>query len=463
MNIRSCDPDGKRLPVKLDSTSNGEFEPLPLLPVHRHANSLAREAAGANAKRLGMGRRDFLVSAMGAASTLLAFNSAFASIGRTGGGYEIEQEAALDPDLALKRLGQREFIFDVQGHFVGKSWVSRHSLGGADRFVKDVFLDSDTDMMVLSFIPSTRRDEILPISEADAVRQIVDKLQGTKRLMIHGRVNPNQPGDTDDMTELAQKWKVAAFKCYTQWGPNGRGFYLTDDIAVRMIEKARSLGVRNICIHKGLPLGDESLEHSTCADVGPIAKRFPDMKFLIYHSGYVMTGTEGPYNEKRSDGVDRLVRSGRENGIGAGGNIYPELGSTWRALMRDPNQAAHTLGKLIKQFGEDNVLWGSDSIWYGSPQDQIQTFRSFQISREFQDKFGYAPMTPRLRAKIFGLNAAKVYGVNLDEVLKRAATDDIGRARAEYLSAPDPHFLTFGPKTRREFLELRRLHRGLPG
>jgi hypothetical protein len=72
-------------------------------------------------------------------------------------------------------------------------------------------------------------------------------------------------------------------------------------------------------------------------------------------------------------------------------------------------------------------------------------------------------MTPRLRAKIFGLNAAKVYGINLDEVLKRAATDDIGRARAEYRSAPDPHFLTFGPKTRREFLELRRLHRGLPG
>jgi predicted TIM-barrel fold metal-dependent hydrolase len=463
MKMRSCDPDGKRLPVKLDSTSNGEFEPLPLLPVHRHVNALAHEAASANAKRLGMSRRDFLVSTMGAASTLLAFNSAFASIGRIGGGYEIEQEAAIDPDLALKRLGQREFIFDVQGHFVGKSWEKRHSLGGADRFVKDVFLDSDTDMMVLSFIPSTRRDEILPISEADAVRQIVDKLRGTKRLMIHGRVNPNQPGDTDDMAELAQKWKVAAFKCYTQWGPNGRGFYLTDDIAVKMIEKARSLGVRNICVHKGLPLGDESLQHSTCADVGSIAKRFPDIRFLIYHSGYVMSGTEGPYNEKRSDGVDRLVRSARENGIGAGGNIYPELGSTWRALMRDPNQAAHTLGKLIKQFGEDNVLWGSDSIWYGSPQDQIQAFRSFQISREFQDKFGYAPMTPRLRAKIFGLNAAKVYGINLDEVLKRAATDDIGRARAEYRSAPDPHFLTFGPKTRREFLELRRLHRGLPG
>jgi predicted TIM-barrel fold metal-dependent hydrolase len=286
----------------------------------------------------------------------------------------------------------------------------------------------------------------------------VDKLEGTKRLLIHGRVNPNQPGDTDDMAELVEKWKVSAFKCYTQWGPNGRGFYLTDDIAVKMIEKARALGVRNICVHKGLPLGSESYEHSTCADVGPIAKRFPDMNFLIYHSGYVSEETEGPYNEKRSGGVDRLVRSARENGIGPGGNIYPELGSTWRALMRDPNQAAHTLGKLIRQFGPDNVLWGSDSIWYGSPQDQIQAFRSFQISREFQEKFGYTAMSPTLRARIFGLNAAKVYGIDVDEVLQRAAGDAIGRARAEYRAAPDPHFRTFGPKTRREFLELRRTH-----
>src|SRR5688572_3128508 len=140
MKTRSCDPDGKRLPVKLDSTSNGEFAPPPLYPVHRRANALAHETASANAKRLGMARRDFLVSAMGAASTFLAFNSAFAAIGKTGGRYEIEQEAALNQDLALQRLGQREFIFDVQGHFVGKSWERRHSLGGADRFVKDVFL-----------------------------------------------------------------------------------------------------------------------------------------------------------------------------------------------------------------------------------------------------------------------------------------------------------------------------------
>ena len=73
--------------------------------------------------------------------------------------------------------------------------------------------------------------------------------------------------------------------------------------------------------------------------------------------------------------------------------------------MRDPDGAAHALGKLIKYCGENNVLWGTDSIWYGSPQDQIQAFRTFQISPELRAQHGYAEMTPALRAKIFGLNA----------------------------------------------------------
>ena len=75
--------------------------------------------------------------------------------------------------------------------------------------------------------------------------------------------------------------------------------------------------------------------------------------------------------------------------------------------MRDPEQAAHALGKLLKHCGPDNVLWGTDSIWYGSPQDQIQAFRTFQIAPELRERHGYPEITPALRAKIFGLNAMR--------------------------------------------------------
>ena len=196
------DPEGRRLPIKLDTTSNGEFVPVALSAANRAGNRLAHEAASENAKRLGVSRRDFLISACGAASALLAFNTANAAAGNRGGFFELEAEAALEPQLAQARVGGKgEFIFDVQGHFVDPTgaWVktapadafkwspkascrlaakpgARSYLNclGPEEFVKDVFLDSDTDMMVLSFVPSRRDSEPLTIQAADAVRRIVD-------------------------------------------------------------------------------------------------------------------------------------------------------------------------------------------------------------------------------------------------------------------------------------------------
>lgn len=484
------DPHGRRLPIKLDATSNGEFTPIPLTRGERYANQLASERADAAARRLGVGRRAFLTSACGAASTLAAFNTAHAAAGHSGGYFEVSADAALEPQLATAQLGKREFIFDVQGHFVNPTgaWLKTLPAGarplaempkaqalnapagdrsylrrlGGEEFIKDVFLDSDTDIMVLSFVPSTREGEPLTIEEAAATRAIVERMEGSKRLMLHARVNPNQPGDVEDMERL-KGFGVTAFKTYTQWGPGGAGFWMTDDVGVAFVEKARKLGVKNIAIHKGLPFGSKSYEHSTCKDIGPIAKRFPDMNFLIYHSGYVAGKAEGAYDPARTDGVDALVTSLAEAGVGPNGNVYAELGSTWRfASMRDPTTAAHLLGKLFKAVGEDNVLWGTDSIWYGSPQDQIQAFRTFQISDELQARHGYPKMTPQLRAKVFGLNAVKPYGLDEKTVRQYVAQDAVAREKANYIERPNPSFATYGPRNRREFMNLMRASGGGP-
>ena len=84
------DPEGARLPIKLDTTSNGEFLPVPLSRVNTHANRLAHEAATQNAKRLGLSRRDFLVSACGAASTC-SRSTRHARSGRTGGFFDFRR------------------------------------------------------------------------------------------------------------------------------------------------------------------------------------------------------------------------------------------------------------------------------------------------------------------------------------------------------------------------------------
>ena len=231
------DPDGRRLPIKLDATSNGEYVPIPLDETNRRSNLVAQEQATANARRRGMGRRDFMVSLCGAASTLLAFNTVNSAAGRSGGFFALARAAALDPDAAAAQLGGREFIFDVQGHFVNPEgrWLERLPTTakpltfapktgcalakqpgersylqclGAKEFIKDVFLDSDTDMMVLSFVPSMHEAEPLTIEEAAETRRIVAEMQGSHRLLLHGRCNPNQPGDMSRMAELADRWEV---------------------------------------------------------------------------------------------------------------------------------------------------------------------------------------------------------------------------------------------------------------
>ena len=107
----------QRLPIKLDSTSNGEFMPVPLSSANRAANRLAHEEATRNAKRLGFSRRQFLISSCGAASTLLAFNKAH---GVGAGFYDLAPEARFEEQLARVQTGpaKSEFIFDVQGHFI---------------------------------------------------------------------------------------------------------------------------------------------------------------------------------------------------------------------------------------------------------------------------------------------------------------------------------------------------------
>ena len=118
------------------------------------------------------------------------------------------------------------------------------------------------------------------------------------------------------------------------------------------------------------------------------------------------------------------------------------------------------MGKLLKFFGEERIIWGTDSIWYGSPQDQIQAFRAFTISAEFQERFGYPALTAEAKRKIFGLNGARVYGIDVASLHGRGS---LAQRRAAYRADPNPSFATYGPKTRRDFLALWDARGGVPG
>ena len=84
----------------------------------------------------------------------------------------------------------------------------------------------------------------------------------------------------------------------------------------------------------------------------------------------------------------------------------------WRQLLTQPDQAAHVLGKLLSRVGAQRVLWGTDAIWYGSPEPQIMAMKAFEITPEFQDLYQYPALTDELKTHLFGLNAAELFGID---------------------------------------------------
>jgi hypothetical protein len=143
-------------------------------------------------------------------------------------------------------------------------------------------------------------------------------------------------------------------------------------------------------------------------------------------------------------------------------NVYAEIGSTFALTAREPEQAAHVLGQLLKLVGPKRILWGTDSIWWGSPQWQIDAFKRVQIPASMQEELGYPALTEKVKRRIFGLNAAKLYKVKPKQprcaIPAEAVTAAMG---GPWGGAPGRTNIVYGPRTRREFLTLLRRERGL--
>lgn len=444
--------DDLRLPIDLRPVSNGEYDPRALAPVAREAVRRARIECLATADRLAMPRRRFLRSLSAAAITLLALDACTREAHRAGrsssptsepgGGYDIRPEAATEPEAAEAAVGGEEFIMDVQGHLLeyelnpiahGQDFYAsfpQQYCGEDDprvcfsieHFLEAFFIRSDTNVVVLSALPIYPEGSPLSPQIMYVTRRVVEGLCRDERILLHAQVLPNV-GRLDSvleaMEDTANRHQIRAWKTFTHFpdffDPGGGAWWLDDHergipaVGEPFIRKSVELGINTICVHKGFSGGSR---FSSPMDVGPAARAHDDVNFVVYHSGYESGGFEGPYTVATADlGVNRLIRSLERAGIGPNENVYAELGSTWWNLMRSPTQAAHVLGKLLRHVGEDNVVWGTDCLFYGSPQPQIQAFRAFRISGEFQDRYGYPALTRRLKAKILGENAARLYGI----------------------------------------------------
>ncbi|HJV05145.1 MAG TPA: amidohydrolase family protein [Actinomycetota bacterium] len=481
------DDEDPGLPVKLNPCSNGEFLPEPMPPVLLEAVRRARDLSDHAARRAGMSRRDFLLSLCGSAVTLMALDACTREAARprtVGGRYGIRPEATYDPEAARRDLAGEEFVMDVQGHLLEYDhnpaareddfWTrfpqrycgedDPRACFSIDHFLTEMFLRSDTTMVVLSALPIAPEHSPLTHEVMDETRRVAGALCRDERILLHGQALPNVGAlgaNLEAMEDVATRYRIAGWKTFTHFpdafGQPGHGWWLDDAIGERFIEHAVRIGTPIICVHKGLSGGSA---FASPRDVGPAARGHPDASFVVYHSGFEVGTPEGPFTRATAHlGVNRLIASLRRAGIRPGGNVHAELGSTWRYVMRYPDQAAHVIGKLLKHLGEDNIMWGTDCLFYGSPQDQIQAFRAFHITEEYQERYGYPPLTKRAKAKILGLNAARVYGVDPVTVpcrfTRRELEEEVRR------SVPGRN-RTLGPSTTAEVRAFREDHRGWP-
>jgi hypothetical protein len=467
--IRKCDLDaylGRNLPVPTQVVSNEEFIPPPQSAKQRAVEHRLTENASLYARKLGMDRRQFFRTSCGMAAAFAAMNTVFGKF------FSVDAAELFDPAaVAEKKVDY--FVFDVQTHHVT---AGRHMIGGMDildarrgagalnpalrgkdatltdlyieNYIKEVFLDSETAIACISGVPAETEDkEILPPDKMVRTRSVVNELARSQRMISHGLFSPDLgTKNLESMQRQAEALKIDAWKGYTGQGlgADKDGWWVDDEkTAYPSLEYSRKLKIKNICLHKGLAIGAFNEAHCHPKDLVKASRDFPDLNFLIYHSGLKTVEDALPAAE---DGfrknpyvpwVSDLCQYRKQNPHMT--NVYMELGTSFGSMVvSHPILSAHVLGMIIQAFGDDHVLWGTDSIWWGSPQWQIESLRRLEMPESLMKQFGYAPLTREVKAKIFGLNAARVYGIDPKAKRNPVPGDYLDRMKKLYKESGNP-------------------------
>ena len=468
-------------PMPTQLVSNEEFIPRPQNRQQKQVEQLIGQMADEKSKKLGMDRRAFMGSALGLATCFLAQNKVYGKI------WDVDEVESMEPAAYNEKWPKNEyFIIDVQSHFtnglalnfrtdpmikgMGFNLKNDKEAYSFNNFVKEMYFDSETMMCVISGVPTKEklRDDagnvlegparskgILPSWLMSQSAKQLNQMSGSQRALCQGNLAPNHYWDKaknapdkaatiEQMERELTHYGISSWKWYCHLDPgfSGQGFQLDDDNAHWFYEESRKRGMRLISVHKGYSYQSRTLGHlANPKDVEKAALNNPDFNFVIYHSA-IQHGpneqnwveldkfdpTTGDF-EWHSILMDIKKRNPKMN------NVYCEIGSFFGVLViANPIMCMHGLGKNIKYYGADHVIWGTDCLWWGSPQWVIDAFKRFQITDEFCEKFGYKKLTKEDKAKIFGLNAARLYKVDVHKKRKQLPNDTLEKLKAEYIN-----------------------------
>jgi len=457
-------------PIPTQSVSSDEFMPAPQTARQRRVEARIRALGDALARRQGITRRRFLASASGMAAAFLAMNEVYGPL------YTVSRAEAADQDVAAERARALEdqFIMDCHTHFlrddtriktfalqrqaVGKAgW--NPALAGKEQtlddlkfanYYKEVFFDSDTKVALISGAPSEIEQDWFLTNEMKAdARARVNREAGSRRMLSHAIFTPGYPGWLEQVDHAIRDLKPDSFKGYTIGDNTNKHLskhpWRMDDekLVYPFYEKLLKAGYDKVCVHKGLfpPSVEQQFPHllaySDVRDVGKAAKDWPAMRFIIYHGGYRFAGggkVEDAWAQFQKTGriewVTDLAEVPSKFGVS---NVYADVGQLFaQTTIAEPRVSAAMIGQLVRGLGVDHVVWGTDAIWTGSPQWQIEALRRLEIPEDMQKQYGFQPLGPAdgpVKNAIFGENNARLYRYERRQAL---ATDRLAALKAEY-------------------------------
>ena len=322
------------------------------------------------------------------------------------------------------------------------------------QFIKDIYLDSQVTIGLLSNVTASmiqvegepsrppknaqeaQRGEILTAAQTAAARNFINEISGSTRMLCHGllyvgkgnlafiqeQIDQNEPDSwkgynisnsakvDDDPASLMRQWRH----------DDPEVAYPTFELIQKNYEKLKDKrpGFNNICVHKGLAPGPPDPKRGHPDDLPKAARDWPKLNFISYHACiqpnfFLADALEEVKAEKLRGGVPNISWTTEYAQLVKDlPNCYAEIGTTWASsVVTFPTIAAHILGQLLKFMGEDRIVFGSDSVWYGSPQWQIESLWRFQIPAALREKYGYPKLTETDKRKILGLNSARLYGI----------------------------------------------------
>jgi len=458
-------------PVPTQIVSSEEYFPLPQSAAQRAVEARLRAMGDELGRRQGMSRRAFFRTASGMAAAFVAMNEVYGTL------FAATRAEAADRDMAAERARglAGQFVMDTHTHFlkddtrltgfvrmreaVGRSGWNPGLAGRPqtledlkfDNYFKEIFLDSDTKVALISSAPSEMEADWFLTNEMMAkARATVNARLGGRRLLSHAIFTPGQPGWMEALERALVDLKPDSMKGYTI-GDNtnkdlSRHPWRLDDekLLYPAYERMAKAGIVNVCIHKGLfpPSLDQKYPnlrpYCDVRDVGKAAKDWPQLNFIIYHGAYRFPGGGEP-----ADALAQFDRSGRVDWVTdlaeiparyGVTNVYADLGQLFAlTTVAQPRLTAAMMGTLVRGMGVDHVIWGTDAVWTGAPQWQIEGLRRLEIPEDMQRQHGFAPLGAAdgpVKSAIFGENVARLY--RYDRRAELGGSTRLAELKAEY-------------------------------